>query len=123
MEEFRNADLQAIQNKNEKTPSKKKSDAVNFEASHEKPNCARRLFTCPDSSADTSNSAEKPRNSVRKSYKMGEIYKRLHDDVPEKAHNAEDDSLHLLLCAIAVKEEFVKEADSMAIRFSEIKPK
>lgn len=124
LEEFLNADLQAIQNQNEKTPSKRKSDDMKSRIPEQKPSCARQLFTSPnDSDATANGSSQVSANSVRKSYKLSEIYKRLHDNVQENAHNAEADTLHLLLCAIAVKDDFVREADSMAIKFSEIQLK
>lgn len=124
LEEFLNVDLQAIQNRNEKTPSKRKSDDVSSKIPNEKPSCARQLFTSPnDASTSVNSSSQVSGNSSRKSYKLCEIYKRLHENVQENAHNAEADTLHLLLCAIAVKEDFVREADSMAIKFSEIKLK
>ncbi|XP_055315343.1 three-prime repair exonuclease 1 [Sitodiplosis mosellana] len=121
LEEFVNTDLQAVQKRNEKTPSKGVSFALISRNPYEKPSAARRLFASQSNSSSASN--VHPGNSLsstKKSYKLTEIYKRLNERTPDVAHNAEADTITMLLCAIAVKDEFVQMADSMAIRFDDV---
>lgn len=123
IEEFLNTDLVAVQNKNEKTPSKNKSLSVITRAPGEKPKSAKCLFESASTSTancdDTLTPSLKPPNRI--SYKLEDIYKRLHGCVPKTAHNAEADTIHLLLCAIAMKNQFVQLADSMATKFINVK--
>lgn len=51
------------------------------------------------------------------SYKQTEIYERLYGCEPIAAHNAEADTIYLMMCAIATRHEFVRRADSMATKF------
>lgn len=123
LEELLNTDLHAVQNQNEKTPSKRPSFAVISRTPYEKPIAARRLF---ESSTSTQNSPTTSNGSAnkmpgRKSFRLSDIYERLHEKKPSISHSAEFDTIHLLLCAIAVKEEFVKEADSMFTKFADVK--
>lgn len=124
IEEFINTDLQAVQNRNEKTPSKGVPFAVIPRAPNEKPSSARRLFATQSGSSSEKNGSPFPSQSpAKKSFKLVEIFKRLNERAPDVAHNAEADAIHLLLCAIAVKDEFVKMADSMATKFTELEIK
>lgn len=129
IDEFLNTDLQAVQNMNEKTPSKPKiAIAKSF---NDKPGAARCLFPASDdpstsSVANTSissngnSSPKKAKSSSPKtSYKLTEIYKRLFECEPEAAHNAEIDAMILLRCAVANKTEFAKAADEMAVNFKD----
>lgn len=140
IEEFLNTDLNDIQQRNEKTPSKEKSFAV-ISKPYKKPSAAKCLFDTPttprtpslSSSSSTSTSITTNSSIVstapvpnsqspgRKSYKLVEIFKRLYGREPDIAHNAEADTLHLLRCVIATKDEFVQLADSMATKFIDIK--
>lgn len=126
LEELLSTDLHAVQNRNEKTPSKTASFCVTSRAPYEKPSSARRLFSSQTSEISSSNTATMIKASAnrmypRTSYKLCDIYKRLHENIPSVAHNAEADTMHLLLCAIAVKEQFVKETDLMATKFTNVK--
>lgn len=128
LDELMNTDLQAVQNKNEKTPSKEKSFTVIPKTPTKKPNAARQLFAAGDctpstsSNGNTSNVTSSNGNSpARISYKLEEIYKRLHERKPNLAHNAEADTIHLLQCAIALKDDFVCMADEMATKFNDLK--
>lgn len=118
MIEFLNTDLKAIQNRNEKTPSKGISFAGSSRTPYEKPSSARQLF--PSQNGSSNGSPSKSQSPAKKSFKLSEIYKRLNNRIPDVAHNAEADAISLLLCAIAVKNEFVEMADMMAIKFDEI---
>lgn len=60
------------------------------------------------------------RSSPRKSLKLVEIYKRLTGSTPVEAHNAEADTITMLLCATVVKDEFVNKADTKAVPFKTI---
>lgn len=117
-------DLKAIQCENEKTPSKGGSKfAVINRSPYEKPAAAKCLFDSTTTSNDRS--VELPKSVIKKSparisYQLTEIYKRLNGCNPEIAHTAEADTMHLLMCAIATKNEFVEVADSMAIKFNSI---
>lgn len=123
IDEFLNTDLKAIQNRNEKTPSKNGAkSAVISRASAEKPSAARRLFDSPATSSSSANtsvnvSTPKSQSSPRISYKLTEIYRRSYGRLPIDAHNADADTMHLLMCAIATQKEFVQLADSMATKF------
>lgn len=120
IDEFLNTDLQAVQNKNEKTPSKPKSFSVVSRDSNEKPSSARCLFPSSDSTPTTSAAINTPasnsNSSKKPSYKLTEIYKRLYKCEALDAHNAESDAMHLLKCAVATRKDFVQIADSMAIK-------
>lgn len=128
IEEFLNTDLVAVQNRNEKTPAKSKSFAVIERAPGEKPKSAKCLFETPSTSTSTSTAngdvtpTPSQKSPDRISYKLEEIYKRLHNCQPKKAHNAEADTIHLLMCAIAIKNQFVELADSIATAFSRFTP-
>lgn len=54
------------------------------------------------------------------SYKLVEIFVRLFGTRPV-AHNAENDVMILLRCAVANKDEFVKTAEKMAVKFIDLK--
>ena len=63
-----------------------------------------------------------PSTSVKKkSYKLVEIYTRLHGRAPPASHRAEDDCITLLLCAQKTK-DFVDMLDKHAAFFSTIQP-
>ncbi|XP_031619749.1 three prime repair exonuclease 2-like [Contarinia nasturtii] len=127
LDELMNTDLQAVQNRNEKTPSKVKSFVVIPKTPYKKPNAARELFASEGNSPSTSsdanitNKTSKCSSSTRISYKLTEIYERLHERRPNIAHNAEADTIHLLQCAIALKDEFVLIADELATKFADSK--
>lgn len=124
MDEFLNTDLKAVQNRNEKTPSKGVSFAGTSRMPYEKPSAARQLFPTQNGSSNGNNGFPSNNQSpARKSFKLPDIYKRLNNRTPDIAHNAEADAISLLLCAIAVKNEFVEMADRMAIKFDEIEVK
>lgn len=124
LDEFKNTDMQAVQSRNEKTPSKPTSFASISRSPYEKPNSARRLFASPSGSSnaknDSNGSTFNSQSPARISYKLPEIYKRLNEKTPDVTHNAEADTIILLLCAIAMKDDFVKVADSTAVPFQEI---
>lgn len=143
MEEFLTTNLQAVQRRNEKTPSKRSLFAVVARKPYDKPAAARCLFGAPTirrstSAPDLSALNKEPCNvlSVKKtsiptnqtacdvrpgrvSYKLCDVYQRLHSYMPKDLHNAESDSIHLLLCAIAMKEKFVAFAEDMATNFND----
>lgn len=122
IDEFLNTDLKAVQRKNEKTPSKIGAFAVISRDPDEKPSAAKRLFMSPTtSSSPATTSQHNSQSSTRISFKLTDIYQRLYGNPPKNAHNADADTMHLLMCAIATQNEFVKLADAMAIKFSDIK--
>lgn len=124
MDAFLNTDLKAVQNRNEKTPSKGVSFAGTSRMPYEKPSSARQLFPSQNGSSNGNNGYPSYSQSpAKKSFKLSEIYKRLNNRTPDSAHNAEADAISLILCAIAVKDEFVELADRMAIKFDEIEVK
>lgn len=119
LDEFMSTDLKTVQKKNEKTPSKSTLFAVNPRFTpFEKPGSARRLFVSHASSPKVTSSSN-GKTPDRTSYKLIQIYQRLHEYMPDILHNAEADTVHLMLCAIAVKSQFVQIADSTAIHFNE----
>lgn len=122
LDELLNTDLEAVQRRNEKTPSKGISFAVISRTPYEKPSSARRLFPSQSDSCSTSTNIPPGdfRSPAKKSFKLTDIYQRLNECTPVAAHNAEADTITMLLCATAVKDEFVRMADSMAVRFDEI---
>ena len=122
LEELMSTDLEAVQRRNEKTPSKGISFTVLSRTPYEKPSSARRLFPSQSDSCSTSAniSPGDVRSPAKKSFKLIDIYERLNECTPDAAHNAEADTITMLLCAVAVKDEFVRLADSMAVRFDEI---
>lgn len=125
IDEFLTTDLVAIQNRNEKTPSKSHAFAVISRDPGERPKSAKCLFASPSTSTGNGNAVVMPTPSSqptkRISYKLTEIYKRFHGSEPTIAHNAEADTIHLLSCAIAIKNEFVELADSSARKFVDVK--
>lgn len=66
----------------------------------------RQLFS------DTGESSTKKK---RVSYKLNDIYSRFFDSEVLASHNAEDDALNLMKCAVAVKEFFFDVAESQAV--------
>lgn len=121
IDDLLNTDLRAVQNVNEKTPSKPKTSASFIRDPNEKSSVAKCLFDSPKPTTSTSQntSPPKPKSFTRSpiSFKLPDIYQRLHGCVPDIAHTAEADTRHLLLCAIASKHEFVNLTDSMATHF------
>lgn len=130
-DEFLKADLTDVQKINETTPSRGISKFQKSpKSSHDLPKSSRCLFS---NSIQTSTTViDKPKiynnstknlqlnNSTKKlSYKLTDIFERLHHHSPVTAHNAEADTLHLLKCAIAINEQFVRLADRGARKFSE----
>lgn len=102
-----------IQKQNETTPSKTTAPRtlVSDGPPSKKPAAARRLFVEPGGKIEPPQTPVKSR--YNQSYKLTEIYKRLFQTAPAKAHNAEDDVVTLLKCAIATKAQFVTITDSM----------
>lgn len=123
MDEFLNTDLRAIQNRNEKTPSKPNSFAIVSREPNDKPSSARCLFPSPSATPTRSTATGSPNSNTKSpkkpSYALGEIYKRFYDCEPENAHNAEVDALLILKCAITIKHDFIHKADSLAIKFGD----
>lgn len=114
-----------VQKINEKTPSRGISKyQKRLTSSTDLPKSSRRLFSNSIQTSDTvidsptiiSNNSTK---NERVSYKLCDIFERLHYHSPETAHNAEADTMHLLKCAIAINEQFVQLADRKAAKFSE----
>lgn len=123
MDEFLQTNLDIVQKTNEQTPSRANSKFTSIPKSpYERPNASRGLFQdvepTSESKATVSKATESPKK--RRSFKLVDIYERLHNCPPEIAHNAEADTIHLLKCAIAIKENFVKLADSTAKKFNDI---
>lgn len=124
-DEFLKTDLTDVQNINEKTPSRgiSKFQKRSTSSTDDLPKSSRRLFsesiqtsnTVIDSPTIISNSSTK---NQRVSYKLCDIFERLHHRAPETSHNAEADTMHLLKCAIAINEHFVQLADRGAAQFS-----
>ena len=74
-----------------------------------------------ESSPLKSNSPTPSTSAKKKSYKLTEIYKRLHGRVPPESHRAEDDCVSLLMCAQKTK-HFLDMIDKHATLFSNIQP-
>lgn len=120
-DEWLKTDLTDIQKVNETTPSRgiAKYQRIS-KSSTDEPKSSRRLFV--EQASTTVNDSPKininsTKNSV--SYKLTDIFERLHKYSPEIAHNAEADTMHLLKCAIAINKQFVQLADRRAIKISE----
>ena len=79
------------------------------------------LSSARDSSPLKANSPSPSTSAKKKSYKLTEIYKRLHGRDPPESHRAEDDCVSLLLCAQKTK-HFLNMIDKHAILFSNIQP-
>lgn len=120
IDEFLTTDLADVQNRNEKTPSKTHSFAVTIRNPGDKPKSAKCLFESPSTST-VNGPTQSVQTPSRLSFKLTEIYKRLYGNEPESAHNAEADTMHLMSCCIAIKNDFVKMADSMAVKFVDVK--
>lgn len=121
-DEFQRTDLIDVQKNNETTPSRGISKfEKSSKSSSDLPKSARCLFS--NASTNVIDSPKISNNSTknqRVSFKLTEIFQRLHHRSPEIAHNAEADTMHLLKCAIAINETFVQLADSGAKKFSEL---
>lgn len=120
IDEFLSTNLLEIQNKNEKTPSKKIKylDGSARTSSYLRPKSSRCLF--PESSGPSNPIEKTTRTNYTKnriSYKLVDIYERLYECSPKNAHNAEEDTMHLLKCAIATKDEFVRVAETLYKEF------
>lgn len=119
IDEFLSSDLSQSQQNNEHTPSHRKRKIFNNEngkshtSVYPKPmHSKRQLF--PDTKETISN---------RKTYKLMDIYARLHDgNTPKVVHNAEEDVINLLKCAIATNKDFVRLSESIAINFEDVAP-
>lgn len=61
------------------------------------------------------------KKKTRKSFTLGEIYKRFFGSYPMNAHDSESDCLSLLKCASACKLDFVKIVNDTCVNFSDIK--
>lgn len=123
-DEFLKTDMTDAQKINEKTPSRGISKFQNSsKSSTDLPKSSRCLVkNSIQTSTTLINSPTISNNSTknqRVSYKLSNIFERLHHHSPETAHNAEADTMHLLKCAIAINEHFVQLADSEAKKFSE----
>lgn len=126
VDEFLKADLTDVQKINERTPSRVISKfQKNSKSSTVLPKSFRCLFP---SSIQTSTtvidsptiiSSNNSTKNQRVSYKLPDVFERLHHHSPETAHSAEADTMHLLKCAIAINEQFVRLADSRAKKFSD----
>lgn len=106
-----------IQKRNETTPSKATIPRMLLSEGppSKKPAAARRLFVELADKIETPKTPSKSR--YNKSYKLTEIYRRLYETAPAKAHNAEDDVVTLLKCAIATNVQFVTITDNMCDYF------
>lgn len=122
MNEFLNSDLKTVQQINETTPARGSAKFVS-RIPNDRPSSSRCLFPndkSPTTEANIETSSKKcytDSPKKRHSYKLIDIYQRLYGCLPENAHNAEADTMHLLKCAIAINENFVKLADGLAIKF------
>lgn len=123
-----NLDMTEIQRRNETTPSKFKYNRPR-RLDNEKPSAARRLFdenvrndekpsTHHITAASFRKNAKPTQPLLKKSFKLTNIYLRMHGKEPEIAHNAEDDVITLMKCAIASKDKFFQAADQMSLLFS-----
>lgn len=123
IDEFLNTNLADVQKRNEKTPLKGHSFASIARDSADKPKAAKCLFESPSTSTANGDvvSTQSVKPKIRISFALTEIFKRLHDKEPESAHNAEADTIHLMSCAIAIKDDFVKMANLMAVKFIDVK--
>lgn len=121
-DEFLKTDLTDVQKINETTPSRGISKfRKSSKSSPDLPKSSRCLFSNSIQTSTTVIDSPKINNNSTKklSYKLTDIFERLHHHSPVTAHNAEADTLHLLKCAIAINEQFVRLADSGAKKFSE----
>lgn len=126
IEALLNCDIRGRQRMNEKTPSLRKIKAegsVNrlktiekFSGDRVGSKSKRALFPSIQKS-DVPTPAKK-----RISFKLVDIYTRLHGVGPAVAHNAEEDAANLLKCVIADKEKFIEKAEKMAKDFMAVKP-
>lgn len=122
-----NSDIQMQQRLNEKTPSSRQVKAEQSKIrlhEIEKINngvrvgskSKRALFPSNDTPTESTSSKK------RLSFKLVDIYARLHGMQPTVAHNAEEDAINLMKCFLAVKEEFIELAEKSAKEFMAIKP-
>ena len=74
-----------------------------------------------ESSPLKSNSPSPSTSAKKKSYKLTEIYKRIHGRDPPDSHRAEDDCVSLLMCAQKTK-HFLDMIDKHATLFCNIQP-
>lgn len=121
-----NSDIQAQQRLNERTPSARKIKAEESKIRlHEFSKYSgirvgskskRELFP-------TNEKNDEPTPSKKRvSFKLVDIYARLHGAAPAVAHNAEEDAINLMKCFLAVKEQFIERAERSATKFEAIKP-
>lgn len=122
MEEFFEGDMARKQMENERTPCKRiiKNSTID-RTPYQRPKACRSLFPASTSTNGNGNVARTPQKT-RVSFRLSDIYERLFDESPQAAHNAEADTLLLLKCAIATKEEFVQIASTDSIKLCNIKP-
>lgn len=58
----------------------------------------------------------------RISFKLVDIYTRLHGVEPTVAHNAEEDAVNLMKCALAVCPQFIELTERSAVNLASIPP-
>lgn len=126
IEALLNTDVQKRQQQNEKTPSSRKVKADQTKMRLQEieklsgvrvgSKSKRALFPCNEK-GDAPTASKK-----RVSYKLVDIYARLHGAEPAVAHNAEEDAINLMKCCIAVNKQFVERSERSAKEFMAIKP-
>lgn len=120
------SDIQARQRLNERTPSARKvkveeskirlQEISNASGVRVGSKSKRALFPADDKCVGASSSKK------RVSFKLVDIYARLHGAAPAVAHNAEEDAINLMKCFLAVKEQFIERAETTAKELMAIKP-
>lgn len=126
IEALLNTDVQKRQQQNEKTPSSRKIKAEQTKIRLQEmeklsgvrvgSKSKRALFPCNEKE-DAPTTSKK-----RLSFKLVDIYARLHGAQPNVAHNAEEDAINLMKCCIAVNKQFIERSERSAKEFMAIKP-
>lgn len=124
-----NSDIHKQQRLNEKTPSSRRVKAEQSQIRLQQiqklsgariGSKSKRVLFPSNEKGDgriISSSAKK-----RLSFNLVDIYTRLHGIEPAVAHNAEEDTINLMKCFLAVKEQFIERAEKSAQEFTAITP-
>lgn len=111
LEEFLNYDASAKQSQNETTPSNRKIDSAqsqSWQRSSTSPRAKRCLIKDPE--------AAQYCKRQKHLFKLNDIHNRYYGYVPNTSHQSESDTINLLKCAVAVKEQFCSLATIRAVK-------
>lgn len=128
LEALINCDIRSQQQRNERTPSSRKIKAeksmIRLQTIEEisgvrvGSKSKRALFPSNEKNGVPSPTPAKKRVS----FKLVDIYTRLHGVEPAVAHNAEEDAANLMKCVLASKDLFIERAEKLAKDFMAVKP-